>query len=69
VAHVAPDCRRGNTLGNKRSTLTSENDGVSYELGLNLEWRNGRWPTNLSHSATRSNSSHPRGQVQTSDLL
>ena len=42
VAHAVPDCRRGNTLGNKRSTLTSENDGVSYELGLNLEWRNGR---------------------------
>jgi len=42
VAHVAPDCRRGNALGKKRNTLTSEIDGVSYELGLDLEWRSGR---------------------------
>jgi hypothetical protein len=29
-------------LGKKRNTLTSEIDGVRYELALDLEWRSGR---------------------------
>ena len=49
---------RAKALGKQRNKLVIEFDGVSHEVGPDVELWSGRWPTNRSHAATRSASSH-----------